>query len=329
MGSMQHIELFLSTVSDEFRSYRDALGKELKRPNVDIHVQEDFITTGTETLDKLDDYIARSDAVIHLAGDMTGAWARTATLQGLHARYTDLALRLSPLKDSLDCGDPPLSYTQWEAYLAVYHRKPLVIAVPAPGTPRDAKYRIDADQQACQKAHLERLRTLGHDAEIRFKNPDQLALQILRSSILDLLVQAEVVSALDDFKVLHEVSRSLSRESERLHKAERVRRMDMARLFEHISGCLGAVSDEIRAGRVPHGKCSELFAYAQRLPDKIRKELGDEEAERLGSMLRSAFNVEGVAMRLLNVPADKEPYLKEVDEAAGEFRALANLVSVG
>ena len=329
MGSMEHIELFLSTVSDEFRSYRDALSKELKRPNVDIHVQEDFIPTGTETLDKLDGYIARCDAVIHLAGDMTGAWANTATLQTLRARYGDLALRLPPLKHSLDCGDPPLSYTQWEAYLAVYHRKPLVIAVPAPGTPRDAKYRIQAGQQASQQAHLERLRALSHYAEINFKNPDQLALQILRSSILDLLVRAEVVSALDDFKGLHEVSRSLSRESERLRMAERDRRIDMARLFEHISGCFAAVSGQIRAGRVPHGKCSELFAYAQRLPDKIRKELGDDEAERLGSMLRSAFNVEGVAMRLPDVPADKEPYLKEVDEAAGEFQALANLVRVG
>jgi hypothetical protein len=51
---MRHVELFLSTVSDEFRSYRDSLGNKLKRPNVDIHVQEDFIATGTETLDKLD-----------------------------------------------------------------------------------------------------------------------------------------------------------------------------------------------------------------------------------------------------------------------------------
>jgi hypothetical protein len=43
MRRMQHVELFLSSVSDEFRSYRDALRKVLKRPNVDIHVQENFI----------------------------------------------------------------------------------------------------------------------------------------------------------------------------------------------------------------------------------------------------------------------------------------------
>jgi hypothetical protein len=326
----QHIELFLSAVSDEFRTYRDSLCARLKRPNVDIHVQEDFIATGTDTLDKLDGYIARCAAVIHLAGDMTGSWARPATLQALCTRHADLAGRLAPLKPSLESGDPPLSYTQWEAYLAVYYGKPLVIAVPAPGTPRDATYRVEAEQQAAQKAHLERLRALSHYAEITFANADQLAMQILRSSILDLLVEAGVASALDDFKTLREVATSLSEKSDQLRSAERQRRMDMAELFAHISGCLTAVAGEIRAGNVPHGRCAELFMYAQALPDKIRNELGDDEAERLGSKLLSAYNVEGVAGRLLqNVQADTKPYLKEIDEASGEFQALANLVKLG
>src|SRR5215468_10638240 len=88
---MRHVELFLSTVSDEFRSYRDSLRDKLKRPNVDVHVQEDFIATGTETLDKLNSIIVRCDAVIHIAGDMTGSWARPATLTALRAQYGDLA----------------------------------------------------------------------------------------------------------------------------------------------------------------------------------------------------------------------------------------------
>jgi tetratricopeptide (TPR) repeat protein len=187
------VQLFLSTVTDEFRSYRDELRRLLTRPNVVLRVQEDFIPTGTETLDKLDLYIAGCDAVIHLVGDMTGAWAVPPTLQALRARYPELAERLPPLKPSLDTNDPPLSYTQWEAYLAVYHRKPLVIAVPEPGTPRDAKYRVDADRQASQHAHLERLRALGRYAEITFGGADQLAAKLLRSSILDLLVKVGIV----------------------------------------------------------------------------------------------------------------------------------------
>lgn len=56
---MAVIQLFISTVSAEFRSYRDALRTALERHNVSVKVQEDFIATGTETLDKLDAYIQR------------------------------------------------------------------------------------------------------------------------------------------------------------------------------------------------------------------------------------------------------------------------------
>lgn len=62
---MTQICIFLSTVSAEFRSYRDALRHDLERPNVITMVQEDFIATGMETLDKLDDYLRQCDAVIH------------------------------------------------------------------------------------------------------------------------------------------------------------------------------------------------------------------------------------------------------------------------
>jgi hypothetical protein len=187
---MADVQLFLSTVTGEFRSYRDELRRQLKRPNVDVHVQEDFISTGTETLDKLDSYIAGCDAVIHLVGDMTGAWAPVEVAANLRARYKDLAERLPPLQPSLDSGSPPLSYTQWEAYLAIYHRKRLVIALPEPGALRDSGYRVERAQQELQQAHLERLRLLGRHTDFTFGNADQLAAHVLRSSILDLLADA-------------------------------------------------------------------------------------------------------------------------------------------
>ena len=326
---MQHVDLFLSAVSDEFSSYRASLRALLKRPNVDIHVQEDFVPTGTETLDKLDGYIAQCDAVIHLAGDMTGSWASMATLQAVCARYRDLADRLPPLRPSLDSGDPVLSYTQWEAYLAVYHGKQLVIAVPEAEAPRDAKYRVEPGQQSSQEAHLARLRQLGRHEEIRFGNAHLLALQIFRSTILELLVQADVVTALDEFKRIHEVAHLLAQESHQLRHAEQQRRIDMGELFERISGCLTAVSSEIRQGRVPHGRCSELFEYAEALPDKIRKELGDDKADQLGRTLLSAHNVELVAAKLhQGLQAERGRCLAEIDQASGKFQALANLVKL-
>jgi len=61
------VRIFLSTVSDEFRLYRDQLRADLTRHNTEVKVQEDFKDYGGVTLDKLDLYIKACDAVVHLA----------------------------------------------------------------------------------------------------------------------------------------------------------------------------------------------------------------------------------------------------------------------
>jgi hypothetical protein len=60
---MARVQLFLSTVSAEFLSYRERLRHLLTRPDVEVKVQEDFIETGDETLEKLDRYIQGCDGV--------------------------------------------------------------------------------------------------------------------------------------------------------------------------------------------------------------------------------------------------------------------------
>ena len=116
---MAPVRIFLSAVSAEFRSYRDALRRDLTRPNVTVAVQEDFIATGTETLDKLDDYIRECDAVIHLSGDMTGALAQAPSLALIRQRYPNLAERLPGLAPFLQPDSAALSYTRWETWLAL------------------------------------------------------------------------------------------------------------------------------------------------------------------------------------------------------------------
>src|ERR1051326_1044922 len=116
---MANVRIFLSTVTKEFKTYRDELRAHLARPNVSVHVQEDFIATGTETLDKLDDYSRECEAVLHLAGDMTGAPAKPSAVASLLIRYPDLPEKLPALREFLAPDAPKaLSYTQWEAYLA-------------------------------------------------------------------------------------------------------------------------------------------------------------------------------------------------------------------
>ena len=75
--------LFLSCVSHEFRSYRDQLAANLAQPGVEIRRQEDFVNAGGTTLEKLNNYIASCDAVIHLVGSSTGAFPAAAECKGM------------------------------------------------------------------------------------------------------------------------------------------------------------------------------------------------------------------------------------------------------
>jgi hypothetical protein len=133
------VRIFLSTVSDEFRAYRDALRGDLTRHNVEVKVQEDFKDLGGDTLDQLDVYIAHCDAVVHLVGDMTGSAPPELPLKALRKKYPDLADKLPPLGEAL-LGGVGLSYTQWEAWLALYHDKRLFIAKAADGAERGPSY---------------------------------------------------------------------------------------------------------------------------------------------------------------------------------------------
>ena len=131
--------IFLSAVSDEFRDYRDQLRHDLTRPNVEVKVQEDFKDLGSVTLDKLDVYIAACDAVVHLVGDMTGAAAKAESTKAIVTKYTDLMDKLPPLRQTLE-SRLDISYTQWEAWLALYHDKLLLIAKAHRTAPRGPRF---------------------------------------------------------------------------------------------------------------------------------------------------------------------------------------------
>jgi hypothetical protein len=135
------ISVFLSTVSDEFRLYRDQLRTDLTRHNVEVKVQEDFKGLGGDTLDKLDVYIAHCDAVVHLVGEMTGLAPGEGEQQALLRKHPDLPPYLPPLDDALWQG-AEISYTQWEAWLALYHGRLLLTAKAEPLAPR-AELRAD------------------------------------------------------------------------------------------------------------------------------------------------------------------------------------------
>lgn len=183
------VRIFISTVSDEFRLYRDQLDADLRRQNVGAIVQEEFKAHGGATLDKLDDYIKPCDVVIHLVGDMTGEPALAPSIQAIREKYPDLTKRFPRLAEALDEGIP-ISYTQWEAWLALYHDKVLLIAKADDSAPRGPSYTPTDASRAAQQEHLARLAAVERFPEITFTSPDNLAKQIAYTTILDLLAES-------------------------------------------------------------------------------------------------------------------------------------------
>jgi hypothetical protein len=183
------VKIFLSTVSDEFRRYRDLLRSDLTRRNVEVKVQDDFKDLGGETLDKLDVYIAHCDAVVHLVGDMAGTYPGKRGSSALLAKHPDLPTKLPPLSAALN-GGVGVSYTQWEAWLALYHGKLLLIARAAETAEREPQYAPTGETRTAQDAHLARLRAAERYPGCTFTSADSLAKYVLSGAILDLLVQA-------------------------------------------------------------------------------------------------------------------------------------------
>jgi hypothetical protein len=188
-SSPMSAKIFLSTVSDEFLAYRDQLRFDLTRHNVEVKVQEDFKDFGGDTLDKLDVYIAHCDAVVHLTGDMTGSDPGEHALGALREKYPDLVDKLPPLGEALKNGSG-VSYTQWEAWLALYHSRRLFIAKAADSAERGPKYVATDASRAALAEHLARLKAMDRYPGCTFASPDNLAKHILSSAILDLLVKA-------------------------------------------------------------------------------------------------------------------------------------------
>lgn len=181
---MAAVQIFLSTVSAEFETYREALQQQLTARGRSVSIQEDFAASGTPTLDKLDGYVKSSDVVVHLLGDLAGAMAQPRSVDYLRQTYPDFAARFPVLTAYLLPGGPALSYTQWEAWLALYHRRPIVVAEPLPGAPRGPRYVSPSDaDRAGQQMHRALLAANECHVEIRFDSIERLAIELHKALV--------------------------------------------------------------------------------------------------------------------------------------------------
>jgi hypothetical protein len=179
--------LFVSAVTDEFGSYRWPLKSAIERPGVQVEIQETFLAYGDRTLLMLDEYVASCSAVIHLTGERTGnaasgGIASEVNVAALINRYPDLMTSLQVT----DAFLRTLSYTQWEAWLAVYHGRKLFIAPAKQEARRDtvlADQEVADAQRLAQLAHLAALRKAGHypHDQLAFESCEKLTIKVLRT----------------------------------------------------------------------------------------------------------------------------------------------------
>lgn len=143
--------VFISCVSDEFEKpgapfagLRTQLDHYLRRADCWMIVQEVFPQTAMDTVEKLDMLIRGREAVLHLIGAMPGAVANEKAVAAYLKAVPDFLQHQPELRTAL--GDfSGITYTQWEAYIALHHGVPLFI------------YATDAGLTA-QADHLKRLR---------------------------------------------------------------------------------------------------------------------------------------------------------------------------
>lgn len=129
---MQQARVFLSAVSSEFKSAREALARALRAAGFHVEEQDTFVQRGAapRLLSKLHEYIEGCFAVVCLVGTRTGGFPQPAEV----AEFPNLL----PVASA--------SYTQWEYFLARHFNRHLYLYVATDDFPRDRDAPADPAQ---------------------------------------------------------------------------------------------------------------------------------------------------------------------------------------
>lgn len=186
----ESVKLFLSCVSAEFGHYRDALRHALTLPNVEVKIQEDFKGSGRDTLRTVADYVESCETVVHFFGDMNGSTPEPSNVDDLLVRHPELESRLAAKGLGREVLKT-LTYTQWEAWLAVGFDKDLVIVAPSAAVPHSPEYDPTVATRASQAEHLRWLRAIDrHPEKDPFTSADNLIAHIFLSAFRKALIKA-------------------------------------------------------------------------------------------------------------------------------------------
>lgn len=189
MDPSTKVEIFISCVSDEFGRWREEVflhaftGMEWCAPVA----QEYFVNEPAPLLAKLNRMIKGCHAMVHLIGQCTGAVpAGRAAIDAAQFMqdHPGIVAFLLPHFDHDQTALAQMSYTQWEAWLALYHGLDLRVFTTKESildwqsSGRDPYIPTLAELES-QRQHTRRLRKIGHYAT-EFADIIELGMKMLR-----------------------------------------------------------------------------------------------------------------------------------------------------
>lgn len=123
----------------------------------------------------------------------------------------------------------------------------------------------------------------------------------------------EVVAKLDGFR-------------DKFQQTGEKRRERIASYFSEISKCLGGAAEKLENGKVPSTEWGELKTYAEKLPETIGEEIGQEQVKELSCLLKKTINNTSISEVAKDFKSKGKGDIQAIREASGRFNGLATTV---
>jgi hypothetical protein len=107
------------------------------------------------------------------------------------------------------------------------------------------------------------------------------------------------------------------------------RKADLMAYYEAIARTLEEAAEELRQGRIPHGRCGALRGHAEQLPLVAGDVIGPDMADAIARKLLECYEVERFGTRFMHLPpAERDEKFALLDDAAGYLRAAGQALRV-
>lgn len=146
--------VYLSSVSREFLELRVQQSQALQQIGIETAYQGMIVPSSSSILIQVAETIQSCNIVIHVVGALSGASPSIAGVQNLLASHPNIKAWIPPQRGT-QLED--ISYAQWEAYLALYFGKALLVYV----SPRHQHSDVPHSEEESQSAHLAGLQHFG------------------------------------------------------------------------------------------------------------------------------------------------------------------------